>query len=95
MRSVRCRLGFHRWQRIKQPSDMEDEWLTRCRDCGSTSDGRRQLVVLALAVVASVTVFWFAPFLGALMMIGTVGSLLVVVTPVVVGRVVSWLSVGR
>ena len=80
---------------MKQPAGMEDDWVTRCRDCGSTSDAKRQVLVLSVAVVASIVVFWFAPMLGALMLIGTVGGLLVVVTPLAVDRVATWLSVGR
>jgi len=37
---LRCRLGLHRWTRLKvddatvEPA--EQRWVTRCRDCGKT-----------------------------------------------------------
>jgi hypothetical protein len=53
---------------------------------------RWSLLVVLVAVVASGVVFWFAPLLGAIMMIGSVGALGIVVFPAVVDRIAGWLS---
>jgi hypothetical protein len=53
---------------------------------------RWPLLVVIAAVVASAVVFWFAPLLGAIMMIGAVGSIGVIVFPAVVDRIAGWLS---
>ena len=50
-------------------------------------------VLVGLAgVAASIVVFWFAPLLGAILLIGTIGGLLIGVAPVAVETIARLLS---
>jgi hypothetical protein len=68
-----------------------------CRDC-NTERGSGVLFSVALfgtMFVVSLVVFWFAPLLGSILIIGSVGALLVTVGPASIERIARWLSVGR
>jgi hypothetical protein len=53
---------------------------------------RVSAVLFGAIFVASLVVLWFAPLLGAIMVIGSVGGLLVAVGPASIERVARWLS---
>jgi hypothetical protein len=53
---------------------------------------RWPLLVAGAGVVVGIVVFWFAPLLGAIIVIGAVGGLLVALVPSVTERIASWLS---
>jgi hypothetical protein len=53
---------------------------------------RWPVLVALVGVAVSIVVFWFAPLLGAILLIGTVGGLLVAVIPTGTERIASWLS---
>jgi hypothetical protein len=38
-KSWRCRVGLHRWQRLRNP---EGVWYRECRDCGKQDDFTRR-----------------------------------------------------
>jgi hypothetical protein len=93
-------MGLHRWVRIRDTDPTLDnpsrgaQWRTACRDC-KRERGSGMLfstVLLGGIFVASLVVLWFAPLLGAIMVIGTVGALLVVVGPAAIDLVVRWLG---
>jgi hypothetical protein len=94
MKPLRCRLGLHAWRRVRQPRGADEEWITTCRDCRQTlgSGASVSTWIFAAFVVASAVVWWFAPLLGAVMMIGAVTGLAWMAGPAAVGRVARWLS---
>jgi hypothetical protein len=53
---------------------------------------RVALIIWFVAAVVSAVVFWFAPLLGAIMMIGVFGGLFFAVLPAVFQRVAELLS---
>jgi hypothetical protein len=73
------------------------EWFRRCAYCGRKpgDDVLVPLVVTGVALVASAVAFWFAPLLGALMMIGAVMGLVGLMFSVGFERIGHWLSTFR
>lgn len=97
MEARACRLGLHHWARFKEPPGSGGTWVTRCRRCGAERSGPGPIsfVVFAVVFVVALTAFWWAPFLGAVLMMGAIAGLGWAVLPLVVARLARWLSVGR
>jgi hypothetical protein len=102
--ALRCRMGFHRWVRIRRTDrDLDNpaesaEWESSCRDCGRVRGSGIGFAVLVIgaAFIAAVAVWWFfSPMLGAIIMVGVVGAVGVVMVPTAISRIVQWLSMGR
>ena len=102
MPPLRCRLHLHRWVRrrstdttLAEPS-LAPTWQTVCRDCGvaQTSGTLISAYLFAMVLLAGVGLFWVAPFLGAVLVIGAMGGLMWSMRPGLIGRLARWLSVG-
>ena len=94
---ARCRVGVHKWVRVKQSADHDDDWLTQCRICGKqqSSGVGVAATIFGLFVVASILVWWFqSPLLGGLMMTAAVTGLGWAMGPALAERLATWLSVG-
>jgi hypothetical protein len=96
----RCRVGFHKWVRIREtdptvenPSESA-QWRTVCRYCKRERNPSVLVstVLFGGILVGSLVVFWFAPLLGAIIFIGSAGGLLVAVVPASAERIARWLS---
>lgn len=93
-------MGFHRWVRVRETDPSLDnpsqsaQWRTVCRYCKRERNPsvRVSAVLFGAIFVASLVVLWFAPLLGAIMIIGSAGGLLVAVGPASIERVARWLS---
>lgn len=104
MENIRCRLGLHRWARVRAEDLSLAEpganavWTTRCRDCGVVRGtgqvGSFALFALAVAV-ALVLFFTVSPFLGAIVMVGAVLGLGWSMGPAIIEFAARWLSMGR
>jgi len=96
---MRCRLGIHRWQKLRTP---EGRWYKRCRACGTEVDvdegGSGVLLALVLGIVmvaAGLAVALKAhSLLGPLLIIAGVAALGWVAFIVGVDRVAAFLSTG-
>jgi hypothetical protein len=70
------------------------QWRTVCRYC-KRERGEGVLfaaVLFGSLLVGSLVLMWFAPLLGAIVAIGSVGGLLVSVGPASIERIARWLS---
>jgi hypothetical protein len=94
---TRCTFGLHRWVRAKPRADSGEAW-TECALCGKRrGDGTLVSALIFLAVAAAALVVWavWAPFLGAVMMVGAVLGLGWSTGPAVLEFFARWLSLGR
>lgn len=99
---LRCRLGLHRWVRVQhRDPDLElpaPEWRTECRDCGRLRGSGLPvaLTFFGLVFVAGLALLaWGPPFLGALVIVGSVGGLGWTAGLEGLQRIARWLSFGR
>jgi len=96
---MRCRLGIHRWQKLRAP---EGRWYKRCRACGTEVDvgegglGVLLALVLGVAAVAAglVVALNVHSLLGPLLILGGVAALGWVALIVGLDRVAAFLSTG-
>jgi hypothetical protein len=94
-RPLACRLGVHRWQRLRRP---DATWYRICRRCGVDGDAATPVFVLlvsSLAVVAGLLVVLVLQWLlGAFLIIGGVGGLGLAVLPEGLERLGGFLAAG-
>jgi hypothetical protein len=104
MRRVRCRLGLHRRVRVRVEDgelatpQARAAWTTRCRDCGRIrgAGGVGSVILFAAAIAVALALFFTtSPFLGAIVMVGTVLGLGWAMGPAAIARIARWLSFDR
>jgi hypothetical protein len=74
-RPFACRIGLHRWQRLRSP---DGTWYRQCRKCGSAGDGVATFALLlsSLVLVAGLAIVMVLQWLlGAILVVGGIGGL--------------------